>query len=178
METIVRNIKLYRAGFNDDPKLIEMINFVEEILNKVKPKVDEEKYPNNIFYFIEEQLYIQQDLKNRTFWVCYNNFWSIFGTKYNLKPKEIQVLLNHLFEEHFKCRDYTTKENRWSSTILFEEHFKCRDYTTRSLLLMHKRRFEEHFKCRDYTTKNDWNSFLNTLEEHFKCRDYTTKSFI
>ena len=113
METIVRNIKLYRAGFNDDPKLIEMINFVEEILNKVKPKVDEEKYPNNIFYFIEEQLYIQQDLKNRTFWVRYDNFWSIFETKYNLKTQEIQVFLNHLLEEHFKCKDFRSKIKKY-----------------------------------------------------------------
>ena len=85
-----------------------IIDFVQNILSKVKPKVDEVIYPNKIFYFIDGQLYIEQDLKNRTFWCRYKDFWSIFESKYDIGYEETRVFLNPLLEEHFKCKDYTT----------------------------------------------------------------------
>ena len=87
----------------------EWIDFVHGILSKIKPKVDDEKYPNVVFYFIEDQFYIEQDLKTRTFWCRYKDFWSFFESKFNLEHEETQVFLNYLLEEHFKCKDYKTK---------------------------------------------------------------------
>lgn len=104
--------------------------FINSILSKVKPKVDEVEYPNKTFYFIGDKLFFHQDTETKTFWCSRENLWSVFQSD-GLKYSEISVYLNYNFEKHFNCSGYTTELLGWSQSKkntdeFYEKHFKSK----------------------------------------------------
>src|SRR5690606_28779667 len=86
--------------------------FQKEMLDKVVKKIDNENYPNKIFYFIEDKWFfefIYRDGKNKWFWVRYQDCWKVLREKFRLNYTETQQLIKGMLEEHFKMR-YATPQ--------------------------------------------------------------------
>ena len=70
--------------------------------------------PDSIFFFKNDECFVELDLKNKRFWFDYNNFWSIFNTEFGFNYAGIHKLIKYLLEKHFKLNDFTISgEVRW-----------------------------------------------------------------
>src|SRR5690554_6075946 len=79
--------------------------FQKEILDKVVKKIDDKKYSNKVFYFIDDKWMFEfeyQDGKNTWFWVKYRDCWKVLEERFRLKYSETQHLIKDMVEEHFK----------------------------------------------------------------------------
>ncbi len=91
-----------------EQRLLELISGIDVH----QPKVDFEKYPNNLFWFDKDGKYIcEYDWKRNYFWFSYSKVWSVFETEFSPNYQEIKEFLNGMVEEHFKLKGVTT----WSS---------------------------------------------------------------
>ena len=49
----------------------------------------------------------EYNLKNELFWYSTDNIWSVFKSKYDLEDNEINNLIKHQVEKHFKIDPVT-----------------------------------------------------------------------
>jgi len=92
-----------------------------------QPKVDFQKYPNSLFWFDKDGIFIcEYDWKNNYFWFHYLKVWSVFETEFNLTYQEIRNFLSGMVEEHFKMKGVTTAWCRCGRRRPVEEHFKMK----------------------------------------------------
>jgi hypothetical protein len=89
-------------------KLNDPRKWFKSLLNKMEPNMFEE-YPNSILYTIDNDVYMEQDLKTGYLWVNYNKIWSIFDSEFDIGYGQIQDLIKGMVEEHFKTGSLTPK---------------------------------------------------------------------
>ena len=145
-------IHTLRALYPDEFRIYDAEEwFQKEILDKVVKKVDEEKYPNSVFYFIDDKCFFEffyQDEKNTEFWVRYKDCWKVFYDKFNFNYTETQQFIKTMVEEHFKMRSTTPNQLKNRSHLVVEEQFKMRSTTPFPHLVIPFYVVEEHFKMR------------------------------
>ena len=129
-------------------------------------------YPNSIFYKKGDIFVINQDLKNKKFWIDYNQIWSFFESFFGMEYTEIQSIMNIWLEETDKLREYRPFVDRIRSYRELEETDKLREYTPffDNSNALHK--LEETDKLREYTPTN-YNWDFSRLDETDKLREYT-----
>jgi len=86
-------------------------------------------YPNSIFYKKGDIFVINQDLKNKKFWIDYNQIWSFFESFFGMEYTEIQSIMNIWLEETDKLREYTPKTGITTENLKLEETDKLSEYT-------------------------------------------------
>jgi hypothetical protein len=69
--------------------------------------VTSERYPNSIFYRKNGKVVMEQDKKNKNFWIDYDEFWSFFNSFFSMEYKEWQGVMRTWLEETFNLRGYT-----------------------------------------------------------------------
>ena len=79
-------------------------NFFLDILSDMEIKIDKVKYPNSIFFFKNDEVWMEQDLKKDRFWCDYNKIWTIFKNKFGFNDNEISLLIKGQVEKRFKMR--------------------------------------------------------------------------
>ena len=99
----------------------------KELLNYVKPKVDNKKYPNIIFYFKDDKFYFEYDTKNGYFYCNYDKVWSVFETKYSMRYNEIQLFIKDMVRKHFKFKGVTPKAFDFIFLDKMKKHFKFKE---------------------------------------------------
>jgi hypothetical protein len=80
----------------------------KDLLRQMEPRKFE-KRQNSIFYIIDNDVYMEQDLKTGYLWVNYNKIWSIFDSEFDIGYGQIQDLIKGMVEEHFKTGSLTPK---------------------------------------------------------------------
>lgn len=104
--------------------------FKELVLDRIdihNPKIDFEKYPNNIFWFDKNGKYICEcDWENRDFWFDYYAVWIVFYKQFGWEYQQTREFLNSQVEEHFKLRGVTTIWASAATSTPVEEHFKLK----------------------------------------------------
>jgi hypothetical protein len=82
-----------------------------EIMSKITGTKKDDKYPDSIFYMVDDSIYMEQDLKTDNFYIRYKDFWSVFETISDLNSKEISELLSGLLAQHLNCKVNTTSKH-------------------------------------------------------------------
>ena len=78
--------------------------FLYDILVQVKPKISD-KYPNSIFFILNDKILFEYNQKNGYFWCKYNEIWSVFEDKFNLDYIDIQMLIKKVVLNTLNLRD-------------------------------------------------------------------------
>lgn len=112
IDTIKKQLKSFET--KESPE-----KWFKNLLSQMTIKQDREKYPYSLFFFLGNEIYMEQD-KNYYYllWVCHKRIWSKLKSKFGLKDQEIRDLIKNTVEEHFKIKVSTpsngnTKHEAW-----------------------------------------------------------------
>lgn len=109
----------------DKPEINNNEQLFVQLTNNLVRKVDYEKYPDSIFYFIENgEFMIEQDFKNNVSWLS-SLIWVFFSDKNTWNYQQTQVFLKDMLEKHFKCKELTPCSWLLYESFRLEKHFKC-----------------------------------------------------
>ena len=134
-------------------KKYAMENLFLEFAVDLKIKIDEEKYPNHVFLFKNDECYFYFNLKNRRFYVEYDKIWSIFQSKFELNYIDIKSFMKYMLERHFKLMGFTPSLGSIHFTVQLERHFKLMGFTPIKNSWQISQRLERHFKLMDFTNQ-------------------------
>lgn len=81
---------------------IDKINIFNDIFNKLQLKIDKKKYPNSVFFFYDDTVYMELEIKNRYLYCSYKYIWSIFEKGFDMQYNDIQTFIKVRVEQHFK----------------------------------------------------------------------------
>jgi hypothetical protein len=80
----------------------DIVNTITDI------KTDNDRWPDSIFYFNNDNYVAEYDKKNKYFYCHYYIFWLKFELNNSFNYMTIRYLLNGMIEEHFKLKGITT----------------------------------------------------------------------
>ena len=143
MSNIIRQYKIYKVSGFMNPETKEIIEFIQNILNKIKPMCSD-KYPNHIFFFIEDKFYFE--IESSMIWCRSQHFWEVLETKYFLEHTDIQFLIKSMVEEHFKMKGLTPNWRGSKVVEWVEEHYKNNNLIPYHANQIYSSNIEEHFK--------------------------------
>ena len=66
-------------------------------------------FPYFVFYVKDDKVLFQQNKKNWSLWVRYEEIWSIFESKHSMDYEQIQMLVKHTLEKPLKWKEFTPK---------------------------------------------------------------------
>ena len=101
MKTNIRNLSI-KLCYPVEKIFNNFVNSITDI------KTDEIKYPDAIFYFINDKYIAYYNSKNKYFQCYYDNFWSKFYFNNVFNYMDVSYLLTPMVEEHFKLKGITT----------------------------------------------------------------------
>lgn len=147
---LTENIK---KKFHSFPGLQLRIWF-EDLFGSLEIKIDREEYPNRVFFFKGEEIYMELDEKDGNLSCSYKNIWSFFYDKIGRNHNETQRYIKNVVEMHFKNREVTPlKRLHWDSWEV-KMHFKNMEvtplYPLGGLMFL----VEKHFKNVEVKPKN------------------------
>ena len=114
--------------------------------------VKHDDYPNNIFWFYDEQFIrklklcklnnkevslplkvkgvclFDQDLKNEILWCDYDKIWSFFYKEYRNNYDDVQSFIKNVLEEEAKLNVYTPEDARCHDRAWLKEESKINVY--------------------------------------------------
>ena len=64
-------------------------------------KIDENKYPDSIFYFNNDKIIFEYDIKNGYFYCSYFNFSVFFYKKFNINRLMLNKIVKDIVDNHF-----------------------------------------------------------------------------
>ena len=101
----------------------------KELCNNLIIKIDEDNYPNIIFWFRNDKPIFDYDKKGGYFFCNYCLVWSVFESEFGLNYNQISKLIKGRVEEHFKLKNVTPFFIESTLFVQVEEHFKLKDVT-------------------------------------------------
>ncbi len=123
-----------KTKFGSMPKLKARLWF-EDILSKMIIKEDQELYPKQFFFFIDDKFYMQFSSSNGRLWCYYDYFWIVFRKKYFLNDGEIRNLIETVMKQHFKNMFKVNIIMVQTNNISLEELFKNKEAITINSLI-------------------------------------------
>ncbi len=99
---------------------------VKELCQNLTIKIDEDRFPNRIFWFRGDELIFDYDKKSGYFNCNYSLVWSVFESEFELNYHQIRKLIKGKVEEHFKLKDVTPEVGGDIFISWVEEHFKLK----------------------------------------------------
>lgn len=100
------------------------VDWFKSLLFKMIIKQDQKRFPNFLFFFIGNNLYMDYDVKNNIFGCSYPYIWSNIQLNFGLSDEEISDFIKNQVEKHFKMEINTPGTGLESFVELVEEHFK------------------------------------------------------
>jgi hypothetical protein len=109
--------------------------FFRELVSKFEIKLSGD-YPDSIFYMIDDEIYMRQNKKTKFIWIRYEDFWTVFQTKFGYNHQETQELLRGMLVKHLKLKGYTPPNGLYYSNGWLERHLRLKGYTPHSTRLL------------------------------------------
>lgn len=75
------------------------------IINGYEIKIDNIKFPNHIFCFVNDNYIFYYNKENGSLLVDYHQIWSVFEKLFNLNDNQLNNLLSTMVEEHLKLNN-------------------------------------------------------------------------
>ena len=92
-------------------------------------KIDENKYPNRIFYFNNHKIIFEHNTINDYFYCSYFNFNQYFYEKFNINWLMLSKIVKDMVENHFKLSGITPPVFYCKTVMEVENHFKLSGIT-------------------------------------------------
>jgi len=86
-------------------------------------KLDLKRYPNSIFFFKGERLWMEYDRRYKKLW-CRGEFLEVLERKNKLDYLEVQAFIKGQVEQHFKLKGITLTKIGGEQFQQEEQHFK------------------------------------------------------
>ena len=115
------------------------------IFEGVYIKLDLKRYPNSVFFFKEDEFWMEHAWKKSYLWCRYEGFWRVLGMENRWNYREVQAFIKSQVEEHFKLKGITPLINIISISIMVEEHFKLKGITPIACRTPFQSMVEKHF---------------------------------
>lgn len=126
MKERIRSLRLAQLSntplSNEQLILEKDILFIQSVLNKLVLRKDNLTYPSFNFYFIENELFFQYNIKSKYLFCRYDKFWHVLEKEKRYLFTEIHILLDEIISEHFNMKVITTTISEYRAPII-EEHF-------------------------------------------------------
>ena len=126
MKNLYRRYKI--SQLLDEPLSNEEKEIIEFILNKIKDLTLYIDVHYNRHYYMNNkgEFIFQQDDKNDTLWVRYQDFWSVLEKKYSLNRDDIQIIIKGMVETAYKMRVGTPRGLMNAVPKMVETAYKMR----------------------------------------------------
>lgn len=141
------------------------------LMEDLEIKIDQEKYPNYIFYFFGEENIFQHNLKNGNFYCSYKSYWSIFEKKHNLNYFETQLFTKKMMEEYCHQTNLTPLFKETFTGIGMEEHYNQKGLAPAWGEVFNTDMMEKHFKQNVLTPVAGNPVSLIAMEKHFRTKE-------
>lgn len=112
-----------RKKFKDIQKLQARIWF-EELLNSLEIKIDEEKYPGHIFFFMQDEWHMDLNEETENLWCSDGKIWSVFESKIGRNYNKIQLFIKNIIESCFTNIKATPFREQDHFYVEVKRHFK------------------------------------------------------
>ncbi len=140
----------------------------EDLLSKMDIKEDQEKYPNELFFFVGNDWFMDLSLKSGDLWFSDYYIWSVFEKKHGFSYSETQMFIKNVIEMHFKNMTVTPLMRCVVGLSLIEKHFKNKEVTPTKDSSQFSLEIEMHFKNMVVTPKRTTTPPLPVANMHFK----------
>ena len=124
----VKNNKAYKKRLLLEKYPLSKEDLFFGITNDLEIKIDNEKYPDYIFYFNgDNKSVFHYNFKSGDFYCSHSLYWLIFEGEYGLNYGDIQSFTKNMVEKHFKLEEITPEKLNSIPAVLVEEHFKLKE---------------------------------------------------
>ncbi len=90
-----------KTKFSSIPMLNARI-WLEDLLSKMVVKQDQEKFPDFLFFFIEDECFMNLDLSNNHLWCSHTKIWSVLKNKVKFNCfEDIQYVIRIIVKRSF-----------------------------------------------------------------------------
>ena len=137
------------------------------MLDGCEVKLVDRHYGDSIFYVKNDKILFQQDTKNKYFYVRYEDVWSIFESKYNMKFEQIQTFIIDTLDEVVKLHGHTPAGKFLGFDGELDEVVKSQGYT-----------ILKDVNKRGYTILKDINKISRKFDEVVKLQGYTSQAYL
>ena len=111
----------------------EIIDLFDFWLKDLEVFVDPDKPHETNFMKQDGTFVLQQDEKNKSLFVRYEDFWEVFLSKYKMKYTDIQIFMKGMLKLAFKQQVYTPKCRVFQHHSKLELAFKQQTYTPQAM---------------------------------------------
>ena len=91
--------------------------------------LDLKHYPNRVFFFKGDIIWMEYDWENKDLWCRWEGFWEVLEEENGWEYYEVQAFIENQVEEHFKVKGFTPIFPLRVKNLLVEEHFKVKGFT-------------------------------------------------
>ena len=88
--------------------------------------VTSENYPESVFFRKNGKVVMEQDKKDKYFWVSYDEIWSFFESFFGMEYQQIREVLSYWLEETLKLEGYTPETLTCAEPVVLEETLKLK----------------------------------------------------
>jgi|SRR5690606_16987053 len=106
-----------------------------ELIQDLTPDWDKKIYPDSIFYFKGDKVWLDYNGKSGHLCIRYYGFYDVFEKEYGLNHQEIKDFLKDMLEGHFKWKGVTPYWLGLMNILQLEEHFKWKGVTPKYLYI-------------------------------------------
>lgn len=112
-----------KCGFNFNSPKKEWVDVVKyfgrkeyglvwfkQMLNQMEIKENRKDYPNSVFFFIGDDVVMEQDEKYKRLFVDGDKIWVVFYFDFGYNYQEVRDLIKGMVEEHFKIGVFIPKQ--------------------------------------------------------------------
>ena len=112
--------KEQRDTFNDI-RINHIKQTYMDIANKITDIKKLDKYPNYVFYMVDNIVFMKHDLISDIVYIRYWEFWELFEKRFNLNYNQISLLLKSFLQVNLDCHVNSTE---CESIVYLERYFK------------------------------------------------------
>ena len=113
-------MKEKRDTFNDI-RINHIKQTYMDIANKITDIKKLDKYPNYVFYMVDNIVFMKHDLISDIVYIRYWEFWELFEKRFNLNYNQISLLLKSFLQVNLDCHVNSTE---CESIVYLERYFK------------------------------------------------------
>jgi len=97
----IKSLKVYREEYNRNRVEFAAKQFLSSLFRQFEAKKIE-KYPDYVFYFINNERFVYYNTKSKYFYYDYYKIYTILESEFGFNEQKINGLIQCMVDEHLK----------------------------------------------------------------------------